>query len=224
MEPAASCFARSTASSAASFWVGLGGNGPRATKVEQIGTDSDCDPDGRPDYYAWFELWPASVVILDRFDVEPGDKLAGTVSVDGTSVRVILQDITTGALYTNTVTMHAPDLSSAEWIAEAPAATVHHHDQVVPLTDFGSIRFTNASATSTGGHTGPISDRAWHWQAIDFKSDRGSGRNPVTSFLDRAAAAHGYPSVLSHHGSAFSLTWQKGERAQTKNKPPPGAM
>jgi hypothetical protein len=224
VQPAANCFARAIASSAASFWVGLGGNGPHSTKVEQIGTDSDCDPDGQPDYYAWYELWPGPVVFLNDFGVEPGDEIAAGVSVRGNAVDVRLKNITTGALYLRTVSVHAPDLSSAEWIAEAPAATVHHHDQIVPLTDFGTIHFTNATATSLGGHTGSISDRVWNWQAIDFKSDRGGGRDPVTSFLDSAAAAHSYPTVLSDHGSAFSLAWKQGEHARSRKTPPAGAL
>ncbi len=223
VQPAANCFGRAVASSAASFWVGLGGNGPHSTKVEQIGTDADCDPDGLPDYYAWYELWPDPVVFLNAFGVDPGDRIAATVSVKGNAVVVSLKNMTTGALYLKRVPVHAPDLSSAEWIAEAPAATVHHEDQIVPLTDFGTIHFTHASATSLHGHTGPISDRVWNWQAIDFESDGGS-RDPVTSFLDSAAAAHSSPTVLSDHGSAFWLAWKQGEHARSKKASPAGAL
>jgi hypothetical protein len=225
-QPAANCFGRSVASTAASFWVGIGGNGPRSTKIEQIGTESDCDADGQPDYYAWYELWPADGVIIadSKFHVEPGDKISAHVSVEGTVVALRLENFTTGDLYADTLTMRAPDLSSAEWIAEAPAVTVHDHDQILPLTDFGTVRFTGATATSTHGHTGPVSDPAWRQQAIDFKSDRAHGRDPVTSFLDTAAAAHGFPSALLRHGGTFSITWSKGEHLPAKKNLPPGAL
>jgi hypothetical protein len=209
VQPPAQCFRRPTSTTEAAFWVGLGGNAPSSNKVEQIGTEADCSANGQPDYYAWYELWPADGHDLD-LDILPGDLITARVVLGRSTVRVSIDDVTGGQSFTRTLRLSGPDGSSAEWIAEAPAATLRNEHQVVPLTDFGTVRFSGASATSLPGHDGPISDPAWRATAIDFLSDRGNARDPIVSFVDRAAAAHGFPSGLSRRGTAFTITWQPG--------------
>jgi Peptidase A4 family len=215
-QPPANCFDRRTSYTQASFWVGLGGNDASSNAVEQIGTDSDCDTDGAPDYYAWYELWPADTVVL-RLDVEPGDRLSASVAVKGSFVLLRLLDHSTGELFSRRVRMRRPDTSSAEWIVEAPTASVRRSDQVVPLTDFGTIRFSAASATSRLGHIGSIKDRDWQEQAIDFQSDVGPRNDPIERFVDSAGGAHGFPTGLSRGGRGFSVTWVEGERPAAKS-------
>jgi hypothetical protein len=223
VQPAANCFGRRTSYTEASFWVGLGGNDATSNAVEQIGTDADCDTDGAPDYYAWYELWPAGTVVI-RFDVEPGDRLAASVEVHGSSVSLRLLDRSSGELFSRRVHVRSPDTSSAEWIVEAPTETVRRSDQVVPLTDFGTIRFSSASATSRGGHAGSIDDRDWQEQAIDFLSDAGPRNDPIERFVDSAGGAHGFPTALTRGGRAFSVTWVEGERPAARSSlAPPGA-
>ena len=52
--------------------------------------------------------------------------------------------------------MSNPDISSAEWIAEAPSTCSQGLSSCtpLPLADFGTVQFTSASATTTDGHTG----------------------------------------------------------------------
>jgi hypothetical protein len=179
------------------FWVGLGGSGhSQSQSLEQIGTQANVT-NGQPVYYAWYELVPSAPVRLD-LAIHPGDHISAGVSVSGTSVTVSLSDQTTGASYNNTLQMSNPDTSSAEWIAEAPSASDGQGNlQPLPLADFGTVNFSNASATAAG-HTGSITDPAWNNQAIALTGTSG-------------AAAQ--PSSLTSDGSAFSVTWQSASGA-----------
>jgi hypothetical protein len=91
---------------------------------------------------------------------------------------------------------------------------------IFPLANFGSVHFTGASAT-TGARIGTIADSHWRHQAIDFRS--AEGYDPVSSFLESSSAAHGFPSALSRHGSAFRITWRQGD-APRKKKASAGAI
>lgn len=210
VQPPANCFGRAAGSTAASFWVGLGGDLEGSGKVEQIGTDSDCDASGQPYYYAWYELWPRDGVTLD-LDVEPGDRIWVSVAIVGpSSVRIELGNLTSGRHFARTLHLARPDGTSAEWIVEAPSQTVRHGDEILPLTDFGTVRFASALATSASGHTGAIADPRWHAEAIDFRSDDGNSRNPVATFVDGVSAAYGGPTALGRGGRSFAITWRNG--------------
>ncbi len=202
VQPAATCPARS--SSYSSFWVGLGGSSAAAQGLEQIGTSADCQS-GRPVTYAWYELVPAPPVSVP-LTVSAGDTISGEVSVSGTTVSFQLTDTTTGATFSKQVTVAAPDLSSAEWIAEAPAQCDSRGSRcsVLPLANFGTALFS-ASAATGNGHTGTISDPAWTPTSITL----GSGRSSAA-----------VPSALSTDGTAFSVAWQSAG-AGTGRSPSP---
>jgi hypothetical protein len=185
-QPAVSC--RERPSSSSSFWVGLGGFAPDATGVEQVGTSADCE-NGHPVYYAWYELAPRPAVVV-KLDVAPGDRLAGEVSVTDGAVNVWLIDVTSGAAFATTRPLATPDISSAEWIAEAPSACAKQC-RVLPLANFGATTFTATSATS-GAHTGTITDAAWSASSIELTTRRAG---PVTVT----------PSHLSTDGSSFTV-------------------
>jgi hypothetical protein len=223
VQPSAQCLATATSYTNAAFWVGLGGNAVTSYKVEQIGTEADCDSNSKPDYYAWFELWPADSSTIYRIEILPGDLIRARVEIGRSSVHLYLDDVTGGQSFSKTIPMRKPDGTSAEWIAEAPAVTIHRRDRIVPLTDYGTVRFMGASATTLSGHTGPISDRAWHEQAIDFKSGRGNPHSVASTFANEVTAAHGFPSELSPGGKAFTITWQRGSHASTSTAPPGAA-
>jgi Peptidase A4 family len=183
----------------AAFWVGIGGGGGQSGSLtptgslEQVGTQADIT-NGQAVYYAWYELVPSSPVKLD-VAIQPGDHISAYVAVGGSNVTVSLTDQTTGQSYTNTLQMSNPDTSTAEWIAEAPSASDGQGNlQPVTLADFGTVDFTNASATA-GGHTGTVSHPSWSAQ-------------PVA--LDESSAAGAQPSSLSNDGSSLSVSWQSG--------------
>jgi hypothetical protein len=105
---------------------------------------------------------PAAPVRLG-LTVTPGDHISTRVGVSGSTVTINLSDETSGQSVSKTLTMSNPDTSSAEWIAEAPASCSQSATSCspLPLTNFGTVKFSGATATTTDGHTGPISDLAW---------------------------------------------------------------
>lgn len=185
VQPTASC---TSGDGYAAFWVGLGGSG-QSQSLEQTGTQADCSG-GSATYYSWYELVPSAPVKIPM-TVRPGDHISGSVSVSGTSVNVYIADQTTGSSFTKTLQMSSPDTSSAEWIAEAPSTEDGFGNySPLPLSDFGRVTFTNASATSAG-HTGSISDPAWSATAIQLQG----------------STAGAQPGNVSSDGSSFSVSW-----------------
>ena len=158
------------------FWVGLGG-ADDTEALEQDGTETNCSAEGTASYYAWYELVPKAPVRVD-LAVSAGDHISSKVTVDGTSVSIWLSDETSGQTFSKTLSMSDPDISSAEWIAEAPSQCDGSVSNCtpLPLTDFGTAQFTSSSATDTDGHTGPISDPEWAATAVTLSPDAGSDR------------------------------------------------
>jgi hypothetical protein len=197
VEPTVSC---STGTGYDAFWVGLGGTEQQSQSLEQIGTQAACTGSGAAQHFAWYELVPAGPVRLG-LAIHPGDKLAGEVTVNGTSVTVSLRDDTTGQSTTKTLQMSDPDTSTAEWIAEAPSQCDSGGNcQTVPLADFGSVNFSNASATADG-HTASIS--AWDAQPMELQPASGF----VSTGGGATSQAGAQPSSLSSNGSSFSVQW-----------------
>jgi Peptidase A4 family len=122
-----------------SFWVGLDGYGSKSRSVEQAGTDADCS--GRTaEFNGWYEMYPAQPVYF-RTKVRPGDHLTASVTFHGAGTYTLaLKDSTRG--WSHTVTKHETGLAraSAEVITEAPSSA----GGVLPLADFGTVRFTAA--------------------------------------------------------------------------------
>src|SRR5262249_48392626 len=87
------------------------------------------------------------------------------------------------------------------------------------LTDFGTVRFTAAQATSTGGHSGAIRDGRWKAQRVYFLSTHG-GADPGSRFVAEANAAHVIPSQLSTAGDTFTATWHDGRPGDNDHAKP----
>jgi hypothetical protein len=157
----------------ASFWVGLDGYSSRS--VEQIGTDADCR--GRAArYYGWYEMYPAPPARLGR-KVRPGDKMSASVTFGAArTYTLVLRDRTRGWKHTITRKRAGLARSSAEVITEAPSSA----GGVVPLADFGTVRFT---ATRVNG----ILLRR-HSPTEIVMVDRRSRRKDTTSALSRAGS------------------------------------
>jgi hypothetical protein len=213
VQPASTC---SSGQDYAAFWVGIGGSGQssssfgqsslgdgQSTSLEQIGTQGDCTGNGT-EYYAWYELVPAAPVQLN-LAIHAGDQISASVGVTGSNIAFSLTDKTTGQSFTKTVQASNPDTSSAEWIAEAPSQCDGSGSCTpLPLSDFGTVDFSNASATANG-HTGTISDPNWTAQAIAL----GSNGAYDVSYGSSGNTAGAAPSGLSSDGSSFSVAWQQ---------------
>jgi len=76
---------------------------------------------------------------------------------------------------------------------------------VEQLSNFGSVQFARASATSVRGHMGTIADSRWSATKIELDT---AGNHPP--FVNESAAS-ATPSALSASGSAFSVSY--GESA-----------
>jgi peptidase A4-like protein len=206
----ADCLTRASAFTSAAFWIGLGGSAPSSKKIEQIGTDADCNPDGTESYFAWYELWPRRAVMLS-LDIEAGDRVRAAVDLHGDRVTLTLSDLTSGRRFARTVAFADPDGSSAEWIGEAPTLDLRTGKHYLPLTRFGRVVFSQSTATA-GGRTAPIAATGWHAKAVRLDSLRGVAADPVERYLGRLNRARVVPSSLDASGGRFSLSWTSGSQ------------
>jgi hypothetical protein len=198
VQPKVSC-TKSKATYAA-FWVGLGGFSPTSQALEQIGTQATCNTAGKVKYSMWYELVPAASVSI-RFKVFPGNAFTASVKVDGTQVTLQIRNLTRKTNFTKTLFMAEPDLSSAEWIAEAPTGCNASRCVQLPLAKFSKLTFTKASATTSDGHRGTISDVSWSPTVISLEN---SASDPFAT--DTSGAL---PSPLSTNGASFAVVWQQ---------------
>jgi hypothetical protein len=198
VQPNADC---SNGQGDAAFWVGLGGGDDGAQGLEQVGTEIDCTNGGQGESHAWYELIPAAPVNLD-VAVKPGDHISASVSVDGNDVTVSLDNQTTGKSTTKNLSTSNIDVSTAEWIAEAPSQCDSESGCTpVTLADFGNVGFTSSSATANG-HTGAISDSAWSSAPLQLSSGDGTSGGAT-------------PGSLSSDGSSFSVAYASGDQQVT---------
>lgn len=185
-------------------WVGLGGYSETSKALEQTGTEIDCSASGRATYSAWYELVPAGSRAI-RMTVRPGDRMSASVDVSGNRVVMALRNVTRGTSFSKTARMASPDVSSAEWIIEAPSGCDRSGScQQLPLGDFGTIAFAQGRATAAAGHTGTIGDAAWSATRLNLsQTSTGGGR-----FNSIASARGALTSALGTGGNAFSVSYQ----------------
>jgi peptidase A4-like protein len=207
-QPKATCAAGAEAYSA--VWVGLGGYSEHARALEQIGTDADCTRSGSARYSSWYELLSAGPVTL-TLSVHPGDAMSASATVKGAVVTLRIRDLTTGARFARTLRVPSADVSSAEWIVEAPSVCPSTgFCATLPLTNFGTIQFSNATATAQG-HTSTVSDRHWSTAALELRQRRGAhGPGPAPSRnLSADALRVATPSQASNSDGSFAVTWHE---------------
>jgi hypothetical protein len=204
VQPAASCAAGPRRYSA--YWVGLGGLHSTSHALEQIGTQVDCSSTGNAVYSAWYELVPAGPVTI-HLKVQPGDKLSAKVAVAHGTATLSLANLTRGTHFTARRVLKHIDVSTAEWIVEAPSGCNGTRCHTLPLADFGSASFSGARATNAAGHTGAITDPKWSAKAIALSPAEGG---LSTSLAVDGSAAGATPNELSATGDAFTVTYNGG--------------
>jgi hypothetical protein len=186
------------------FWVGLGGFSLSAPALEQAGTEVDCSISGKVVSTAWYELVPAGSVPI-RLTVRPGDLIRATVTVTGRQVAISLYDVTRHSGFKRTLKADVIDVSSAEWIAEAPSQCVSIDScQTLPLADFAPTRFESATVRARTGHFGSISDRAWSATKITLTP---GGRRLAAYKGSGPASGAASPSSLLPGGRSFWVSW-----------------
>jgi Peptidase A4 family len=185
------------------YWLGLGGFSMSSSALEQIGTEADCSSQGAQVVSAWYELLPYAVPI--SMTVRPGDTMTASVIVAGHKVTMTLDDLTRGHIFSKVLDASTVDVSSAEWIVEAPSQCFGQSScTILPLAAFGSTTFTAAAAQSANGHTGPISDPAWSLTKVNLTPN---GRGPVSIGVGSGTGALASP--LRAGGTSFRVTYSR---------------
>jgi hypothetical protein len=223
--PAVDCANNSGESSSAN-WVGLGGYSSSAKALEQLGTESDCTRSGTASYSAWFEVVPAAATTA-QLTVKAGDVIRARAAVRGTLVTLKMTNLTRGKTATKTVRTSAVDVTSAEWIVEAPSLCDTACTQST-LANFGATGFSAASATTSAGHTGTILDAAWTPVAITLRATArggpggflpgagGAGAGPGRGRgVDLPSSGGATPGALIATGDGFGVTYGDGTTTTT---------
>jgi hypothetical protein len=201
-QPSASCAGGQPSYSSA--WVGLGGYSPTSSALEQIGTELDCTASGKAVSSAWYELVPAPSKPIS-LAVQSGDVMHASVTVTGHRVVVELDNLTRQESFRKVLHTAAIDVSSAEWILEAPSECISQYScQALPLANFGSITFDSASVVTSDGRTGTIA--RGNWLRTRIKLTPGAQRL-IVSRNSTDAAGTAAPSALRGGGSAFDVTF-----------------
>jgi len=205
-QPATKCNWFDTDSLSA-FWVGLGGYNGGSQVLEQIGTDADCNPLGPPSYYGWYELVPGPPISF-AMKIEPGDVMTASVSVKGKLVFLELRNETRGLLAVKVASSTNLDLSSAEWIAEAPSACWGTACRPVPLANFGTVAMSRVEATGNG-HRGGLADDTW--DAVPIQLLSGGTQtifpSPQGDVTYTSTAGTCRPTSPSAKGDSFTIGW-----------------
>ncbi|MDB4992363.1 MAG: hypothetical protein JWL75_608 [Parcubacteria group bacterium] len=142
--------------SAEATWVGIGG--ANTSDLIQAGTQT-IFVKGKPQYLAWYEILPDNQHALP-ITVAPGDMVS--VSLTETSPgmwQLVFVNNTTGKIY-QTHIPYVSSHSSAEWVIERPLAVTNAGTGYLPLNNFGTVAFKNASAQSNGVNIAVTADTA----------------------------------------------------------------
>ena len=177
-----------------SFWVGI--DGLVSSTVEQLGTESACIK-GTATYFAWYEFYPQVPHRIQAIRASPGDTIYAEVRYSAGQFNLTMVDWTTGKSFTKLGSVKSPQLSSAEWIAEAPSSRTG----IVPLADFGSVKFGQdlpgvsgtcyATVSGVAGPIGSFGSRVFQITMV------------APDFTVKAQ-----PSTLTTDLSSFTVVWK----------------
>jgi hypothetical protein len=174
----------------AATWTGIGGYS--TTDLIQAGVEEQSLPSAPllgPQYYAWYELLPATETPIancsgdSNCTVAPGDQVSVTISqVSAGSWHIAMND---GSKWSWSTTVgYQSSGSSAEWILEAPTLVVAQ-TTVAPV---GTVHFGPTSTFTAGGTTETIA------QGSPTMIDMGLGVGPNEAT----------PSALASDGQSFN--------------------
>lgn len=176
-------------------WVGIGG--VSSGDLLQSGTEDVVNSNGQVTFSPFYELLPANAQEIP-VTVNGGDSI--TVSITETSTnqwQIAFKDNTSGQTYTTHVS-YTSSFSSAEWIEEVPS----EGRRILALDNFGSVAFSNGSATEGGSQVTIAESNA---QALVMVNRR---NQPLAT-----------PSDLGSDGASFTVT--RSDASSTPNFPVP---
>jgi len=153
----------------------------------QTGTQHDS-LNGDRSYSAWYELLPDLPITITNMPIKPGDTIKATITLTDSITNtwsINISDQTTGQSYRTSV-VYGSQMLSAEWVVERPTIGT----RVGALANFGTVKFTDCSAT-VGGKTGKITD---------FPSSR-------FTMINRQNVALVSLSSIGQDGSSFTASY-----------------
>ncbi len=163
-------------------WVGIGG--VTSQDLIQAGTQAEVQL-GQVTYSAWWETLPQASQTVP-LDISAGDTVSVVITQqsDGTW-QIVMRDTANAQTWQKNLTYQS-SLSSSEWVEEAPATG---HRLILPLDNFGTVTFTNAT-TVVNGQQRTIAQ---------------AGGKPIT--MDSPLGSEvAQPSALSASGDSFTVT------------------
>jgi hypothetical protein len=170
--------------SADASWIGIGG--VTTDDLIQVGTQDTIRLAGQVSTAAFYELLPGVSEIVPDITVTPGDAMSASLAkLTANEWNISITDTTNHQSYATTVS-YASSQSSAEWIEEDPSFS---NLRLIPFDNFGTVSFTNSSATASGSTL----------------SIAGSQASPIT-LLNRAGQTEATPSAINADGASFSIT------------------
>ena len=204
-------------SSYSAVWVGLGGYRRNAERLEQLGTEENCSSTGKASYAAWYEILPAAPVRV-HLSMHAGDVITASTTVRGRRIVFRLDDLTTRARYTGTKRAAAVDVSSAEWIVEAPSVcTSSVRCESLPLASIAPVQFS-AAVARWRVETKPAGDAAWkttkltlEQESISVAAGSGASAGPARKVVTAS------PSAIAGTYGRFTVTLSE----QTSQLPVP---
>lgn len=178
------------------IWVGI--DGYSSGTVEQLGTEHEW-VNGQQKHYAWFEMYPDYAYQINGFPVNVGDSISASVEYIGNNTFKLsmtnnTKKVTTVVPYSHTQSTVAKR-SCAEWVAEAPWM-----NGVLPLSNFGSIKFSDCTAT-INGIDGTINNN--HWNFINVTMIANDQTPKATT------------SNLTNNGKNFNVDFKKSKRRKS---------
>jgi len=171
----------------AATWTGIGGY--NTSDLIQAGTAEQSAPSNPllgDQYYAWYELLPASETQLTNCTgdpnctVTPGDNVTVNISqVSGNTWSISMTDA--GKWSWSQEVNYASSESSGEWILEAPTLVAQ-----TLLANVGTVQFGPTSTYTAGGVTHTIAEG-----------------DPTQIFLSPGVVNEATPSALASDGQSF---------------------
>jgi len=163
-----------------SAWIGIGGHSEKT--LIQTGTEQDS-VNGQEYYSAWYELLPANAVRIDTISVSPGDVITASINLVNSNTdqwAIRIYDVTKGQGFYRTFTYNSSQLS-ADWVVERP----HVNNQITPLANFGTIKFTGSYA-KIGDTVGTIA--SFPYSQVIMTTDLSLQLTSVSSLGDDGAS------------------------------------
>lgn len=163
-------------------WVGIGG--VDTNDLIQSGTQQTVDRSGNVSYEAFYETLPDISQPVD-ISINPGDSISASVTEQkNNNWQILIRNNTTGQSVSVHKNYHS-SLSSADWIEEAPSGM----RRILPLDNFGTVEFQNATAIENGQRVTLLESNA---QPIAMSNDLGQT-------LAKA-------SIVSKNGTMFAVS------------------